>query len=174
MDQTLRLILDELEDRVEQIFAATEELREVVGDGKATRHLLDSIFRNVHSLKASASSNDLDDLSRIAHQFENLLHALRVGKTLMDDEVLRAFDDTCDALFASLRQTESANSQSYESLFEQLQSLSETTARESRLDIDVILSLVPTEIWQALSEEEKHRLESAVGEGASLFLVATS
>src|SRR5206468_133631 len=37
-----------------------------------------------------------------------------------------------------------------------------------------ILSLVPTEIWQALSEEEKHRLESAVGEGASLFLVVTS
>ena len=173
-------ILDELEDRVEQIFAATEELREVAGDGKTTRQLLDSIFRNVHSLKASAASNDLDNLAHIAHQFENLLHALRVGKACMNDEVLRAFDEISDAMFASLRPSESSTTRSTNSpssldaLFHRLKALSEQTVRNGRLELEVVLNAVPSEIFQALSEEEKHRLAQAIGEGGSLFMLATS
>lgn len=174
MDQTQRLILDELEDRVEQIFVATEDLREAVGDGKTTRDLLESIFRNVHSLKASASSNGLDNLTKIAHQFENLLHSLRVGRIDLTEPVLRAFDETGDALYSSLRDVPNVTSQSYEQLFAQLQQLSEATDRTSRLEVEVILNAIPPEIWQALSDSEKHRLEQSVGEGASLFLVATS
>jgi two-component system chemotaxis sensor kinase CheA len=170
VDQTHRLILDELEDRVERIFAATEDLREAIGDGKTSRQLLDSIFRNVHSLKASASSNGLDVLTRIAHQFENLLHSLRVGQATLNNPVLQAFDDTAEAMFSSLREESSVN---FEELFSRLQLLSEPTARVSRLEVDVILNAVPAEIWQALSEEEKHRLEQSLGEGTSLFLITT-
>ncbi|HEY5444195.1 MAG TPA: Hpt domain-containing protein, partial [Pyrinomonadaceae bacterium] len=166
-------ILDELEDRVEQIFAATQELREAAGDGKTTRQLLDSIFRNVHSLKASASSNDLDNLAHIAHQFENLLHALRVGKAYLNVEVLRAFDEISDAMFASLR-PESSQTSSLDTLSHRLQELSEQKVRSSRLEVDIVLNAVPSEIWEALSEEEKHRLEQAIGEGGSLFMLATS
>jgi len=166
-------ILDELEDRVEQIFAATQELREVAGDGKTTRQLLDSIFRNVHSLKASASSNGLDNLAHIAHRFEDLLHALRVGKAYLNVEVLRAFDEISDAMFASLRPNSSQTS-SLDALSHRLQKLSEQTVRSSRLEVDEILNAVPSEIWEALSEEEKHRLGQAIGEGGSLFMLATS
>ena len=174
MDPTHRQLVGELEDRVEQIFAATEELREVSGEGKTTRQLIDSIFRNVHSLKASASSAGFEDLVQIAHQFENLLHALRVGRAHMNDEVLRGFDETAQALFSSLRFIAGATKPSYEELFVRLASLSESSARGERLEVEVILNAVPAEIWQALKEEEKHRLKQAVGEGASLFLVATS
>jgi two-component system chemotaxis sensor kinase CheA len=167
-------VWDELEDRVEQIFAATEQLREVVGDGKITRQLLDSIFRNVHSLKASASSNDIDTLAAIAHHFENLLHALRTGKINLDDEVLRAFDDTADAMFSCLRPSEPVTTSSFDKLLNQLESLSQATATGSRPESEVVLNAVPVEIWRSLSEEEKHRLEQALGEGAILFLVNTS
>ena len=111
MDQTHTLLLDELEDRVERIFIATEDLREATGDGKTSRQLLESIFRNVHSLKAAASSSNLTDLTRIAHEFENLLHSLRVGRIILNDSVLRAFDETTDAMHTSLRDESAANQQ---------------------------------------------------------------
>ncbi len=170
VDQTHRLILEELEDRVEHIFAATEDLREAIGDGRTSRQLLESIFRNVHSLKASASSNGLDELPRIAHQFENLLHSLRVGRTTLTDAALQAFDETAEAMFSILRADASVN---FEELFNRLQLLSEPTDRGRRLEVDLILHAVPGDIWEALSELEKHRLEQSVGEGANLFLVAT-
>jgi two-component system chemotaxis sensor kinase CheA len=167
-------IWDELEDRVEQVFATTEKLREVVGDGKTTRQLLDSIFRNVHSLKASASSQNIDNLARIAHHFENLLHALRTGRANLNDHVLQAFDDTADAMFGCLRQSEPVATSNSQELFNRLESLSAETATGNRLEIEVVLNAVPVEIWQSLSDEEKHRLKQTLGEGAILFLVNTS
>jgi chemotaxis protein histidine kinase CheA len=64
---------------VQQIFDAIEELRQAVDDGPRRRKLLDTLFRNVHNLKAIASANGLNNLVNAAHEFENLLHSLRTG-----------------------------------------------------------------------------------------------
>jgi len=165
-------LLDELEDRVEQIFNATEKLHEVTPEGRTARHLLDSIFRNVHSLKASAASNNLNDLALISHEFENLLHSLRVGKTRITDEVLRAFDETADAMFSSLH-SQGANPVSPLALIDRLRLLSEGTPGD-RAEVKVTADFVPAEIWKSLSEDEKHRLKLVIKEGARLFLLSVS
>ena len=59
------------------IFTAVEQLREVAGDGPATRRILDALFRHVHNLKANASASALNDLVSAAHEFENVLHSMR-------------------------------------------------------------------------------------------------
>lgn len=59
------------------IFAAVEQLREVAGDGPATRKAIDTLFREVHNLKANAAANGLKDLAAAAHEFENVLHSIR-------------------------------------------------------------------------------------------------
>ena len=61
------------------IFTAVEELREVAGDGPATRKVIDKLFRHVHNLKANASANGLNELAAAAHEFENVLHSIRTG-----------------------------------------------------------------------------------------------
>lgn len=165
-------MLAELEDRVEQILAALEQLREVVDDGKQTRQILDSVFRTVHSLKASAAANNLDDPARIAHQFENLLHSLRTGKATLNARVLRAFDETAEALLNSLH--ESPDQADLTQLFNQLQQLSEAGGRGPGMEVEIVLSALPTEVWQSLSDSEKHRLKESVGEGARLYLVTAS
>jgi len=53
-----------------------EQLR-AAGDGPQARKLLDTLFRQVHNLKARAAANGLTDLAAAAHEFENVLHALR-------------------------------------------------------------------------------------------------
>ena len=54
-----------------------EQLRQAAANGPQARKLLDTLFRSVHSLKASASANGLTNLANAAHEFENVLHSLR-------------------------------------------------------------------------------------------------
>lgn len=79
---------DEFENRFSQISASIDELR--AGAGKNRRELLDKLFRNVHSLKAAAHANGLNDLAARAHEFEDLLHAIRTGRASLDE--LTGFD----------------------------------------------------------------------------------
>ncbi|HEX5966255.1 MAG TPA: ATP-binding protein [Pyrinomonadaceae bacterium] len=74
---------DEFEDRLTQISAAIDQVRTT--SGKDRRDLLDALFRNVHSLKAAAHANGLNDLAARAHEFEDLLHSVRTGKASLDD-----------------------------------------------------------------------------------------
>ena len=138
--------MSELEDHVEQICATVEALRDVAGDGPRTRKLLESLFRKVHNLKAAASANGLEQLSAMAHEFENTLHSLRTGKTSLDDEALAFLTETCDTLFENL------------------------PAHKPALASETI----PDEIWNSLKESERHSLRQSIAEGANLFLVQTS
>jgi len=90
--------LSELESQLEQIKAALADLRAHTGDGAATRKQLDSLFRRVHNLKAAAAADGLKDLSHAAHELENVLHALRTGKSTLDGQVLKQLTKTSAAL----------------------------------------------------------------------------
>ncbi|HKG80397.1 MAG TPA: ATP-binding protein [Pyrinomonadaceae bacterium] len=81
--------MSELEDKLQQINAALEDLRAARNDGPRTRQQLDSLFRRVHNLKAEASVDGLTDLSDAAHKLEDVLHALRTGTSTLDHNVLQ-------------------------------------------------------------------------------------
>ena len=74
---------DDFAERLAQISARIELLR--ASTGKDRRESLDALFRNVHSLKAAAHANGLTDLAARAHEFEDLLHAVRTGKASLDE-----------------------------------------------------------------------------------------
>lgn len=82
---------------LEQIRIAVEELRNAE-DGPAKRKLLDSLFRTVHSLKATAAADGLTELSHAAHELENVLHALRTGNSTLDGNILQQLTETSAAL----------------------------------------------------------------------------
>jgi chemotaxis protein histidine kinase CheA len=74
---------DEFEERLTQISATIDQLR--ARTGKDRRELVDQLFRDVHSLKAAAHANGLIDLAARAHEFEDLLHAIRTGNASLDE-----------------------------------------------------------------------------------------
>jgi two-component system chemotaxis sensor kinase CheA len=74
---------DEFQERIRQISATIDQLRATTG--KDRRVLLDTLFRTVHSLKAAAHANGLNDLAARAHEFEDLLHAVRTGRASLDE-----------------------------------------------------------------------------------------
>jgi two-component system chemotaxis sensor kinase CheA len=81
--------LSDLEDKLEQIKTTLAELRATTSDGPETRKQLDSLFRQVHSLKAVATADGLTDLSHAAHELENVLHSLRTGESTLDNHALQ-------------------------------------------------------------------------------------
>ena len=81
--------MSDLEDKLEQIRTTLAELRATTSDGPETRKQLDSLFRQVHSLKAVAAADGLTDLSHAAHELENVLHSLRTGESTLDNHALQ-------------------------------------------------------------------------------------
>ncbi len=176
MDQTQREFLVEVEDLVEHIFADLDELRATGTEGRARRKLIDRVFRRVHSVKGSAASSGLEVVSQIAHEFENLLDEVRAGRVLIDDAVVDTCESATEALAESLRLTASGIVEpSRRALFERLQAAARNRAAASELpNSEAILKNIPFEIWESLTEPEKHQLVSNVAEGSPLFVVATS
>ena len=183
MDQTQREFLVEIEELVEQIFADLDELRDLQADGRATRkqrlgrQLIDRIFRRVHSVKGSAASCGLEVVSHIAHEFENLLAEIRGGQVLVGNSVVDTCESATEALSESLSLAASGVVEpSRRALFERLQAATSKTgeAAASQGDTKAVLRNVPFEIWESLTEPERQRLVSVVGEGSPLFVVATN
>ena len=174
MDQNQNLVFEELEERAEKIFATIEELRAKSGDGRQRRELLDSIFRDVHSVKGAASASSLHQLGTIAHEFEGLLHSLRIGEAQLDRQVLQAIEEAAQALLDELGPHDSGNQRNQTALFNRLRQLSDSPSNRRLGDVASLLNAVDPEIRQTLSQEEKYRLEESVGEGANFYLVTTN
>ena len=138
-----------INDRVDQISTTIEELRQASTDGRKSRQLLDSLFRTVHSFKAAASAEGLTNLSRTAHEFEDILHGLRTGKITLDAEVLRVFDQTIVAL------REGTQISGFARLNNRPSTFSDTLPAE----------------FAKLKDDEKHRATAALREGANLYVM---
>ncbi|HEY8187258.1 MAG TPA: ATP-binding protein [Pyrinomonadaceae bacterium] len=184
MDQNQREFLVEIEELVEQIFDDLDELRatQAAGQGKSSgrdnRQLIDRIFRRVHSVKGSAASCELEVVSQIAHEFENLLEEIRAGQVQVDDAVVDICESATEALSESLSLAASGIVEpSRRALFDRLQAAAQNkTGKISALgdETEAVLKNVPFEIWQSLTAPEKQRLIDIVAEGTPLLVVATS
>ena len=142
----------ELIDRVEQISALIADLRQSAGDGRKSRELIDSLFRAVHSFKAAASAEGRHDASGAAHEFENLLQALRTGELKLDNELLQFLNDSAAGLL------DGTGASSFDSL--------------TLLKVDKVRgqALLPDE-FATLRDEERHRATAALQEGANLYVM---
>lgn len=138
-----------INERLVQISATIEQLRQQAADGRRSRDLVDSLFRSVHTFKAAASAAGFTDLSRTAHEFENLLHALRTGKVMLDAEVFRVFDET----IVALRNGSPSTINGFKGV------TNDTNDYE-----------LPPE-FPKLKDEERHRANAALREGANLYLM---
>ncbi len=60
--------------------------------------VMTSIFRSAHTLKGNSAAMGFDNLSETAHAIEDLLDALRQGKTHMDDHIMNLIFEGVDMI----------------------------------------------------------------------------
>jgi two-component system chemotaxis sensor kinase CheA len=186
-DQVLREFLAEADERIEVLFADIERLRRVhaEADGRERRELIARIFRHVHTLKGSAATLPrLASVSRLAHEFENLLDAIRGGRAPLTDAAIDACEDATNALSLALASIAQGNDDAAAAteippaIFEQLRRhaggppprpVNRETEQRTRS-----VAAVPQEIAGALSSVEGRHLSESVKEGARALLVAAA
>lgn len=185
-EQLLREFLAEADERIEVLFADIERLRRVhaAADGRARRELIARIFRHVHTLKGSAATLPrLASLSRLAHEFENLLDAIRSGRAPLTDASVDTCEDATHALalilLASVAQDGDASPELPPAIFQQLrqharvQTLSADEATNKSTRVTSVAAL-PEEIARGLSAVEQRQLRESEREGARVLLLAAS
>lgn len=163
MDQTQNEFSEELEERIEHLFTAIDELRESIANGPVRRELLDRIFRYTHNIKGSAATNGLKRVSEIAHEFENLLVSIRSGRVTLDEPTLDSFEETAQLLLDQVTSTNRL-----------VRRVVLSEERVSRVNSESTLEALPHELSKSLTEEERWNLAAALEEGSKLFIVSTS
>ncbi len=177
-EQLLREFLTESEDLIEVLFGDLQALRARHREGRARRELVGRIFRHVHTIKGSAAAAGLDAVGELAHEFETLLDAVRMGRVAIDEAVLEAFEASVNSIAAMLNAVAHNESASLpHTLVEQLRRLAfaaaqlPTAIHGDALTSNPALASLPAGTLVSLSDYEQHRLHEAVTEGARLFVV---
>src|ERR1043166_917427 len=137
-DQLLNEFLAGAEEIIEGLHADLASLRARRGEGRARRELVGRIFRQVHTVKGTASSAGLEAASRLAHAFE----AAARGASL---PVPQRLVERMQSLTAANSNAENSGGE--------------------RGDADEFARL-PREVVRALGEYERQRLREAAREGA--------
>lgn len=175
MELPRRQFISETEDLIEQVFGALDELRGHPA-AQRQRELIADIFRQIHRIKGSAATLSFSGLAEIAHEFEHLLSALRDGHLAVSDAIL----DQCENATVALSESSTLAGAgivepSRRELFESLRALAPGSESNPVLEasLSIVLSQLPSELAQALTDEEKRRIGRRHAEGNSLCVIAT-
>ncbi len=135
---------------------------------------LNAVFRAAHSLKGLSAMFGLDGISKLAHRAEDLLDALRLGKTPLSPELLDTLGQTVDLLQSMLgeasRGDDSADLRAAaDALAGELSRLASGAEAE---DVDVLDQVgIDPQIRSVFTEYEEHRLRENVKKGVGLWKV---
>ncbi|PYT01226.1 MAG: hypothetical protein DMF65_07980, partial [Acidobacteria bacterium] len=170
-DRLLSEFLSEAEDLLEELYADVARLRARRSEGRARRELVGRLFRHVHTFKGTASAAGLDAAGALAHEFETLLDAVRLGRAAADDAVLDAFEDATAALAESVGASASGEGAAETgALVARLRVLAHARTPNAMDDEDVT-GLLPADVAWELTAYERRRLCEAVREGARAYVV---
>ncbi|WPB73618.1 chemotaxis protein CheA [Archangium violaceum] len=136
--------------------------------------LINGIFRAAHSLKGLSALFGQERISKLAHQAEDLLDRLRLGKLSLDDQVLDSLIETLDVLQALLAEASREVSSDVLSgrvteLGTRLANLGMTAAAVDEDPLDRLE--LDAQVRAVFTEYEEHRLRENVRRGVALFRV---
>ena len=135
---------------------------------------LNAVFRAAHSLKGLSAMFGLESISRLAHRAEDLLDALRLGKTPHQQPLLDALGQTVDVLQEMLGEaSRGEDSTELKERAEQLGTELQHLAGGGAVDGADVLDQVgiDPQVRAVFTEYEEHRLRENVKKGVGLWKV---
>ena len=136
--------------------------------------LINSIFRGAHSLKGLAGMFGFLEIAELAHNLENLLDSLRLGKIPLTQAVMGVLFDSMDLLGNLVRNAGEGASETH--------SITQAVARinscisAQKIGSDSPLSRLglPAKLLGTLTEYEEHRLLENAKRGRKIYSVRAS
>ncbi|GAM08192.1 chemotaxis protein CheA [Geobacter sp. OR-1] len=167
--------LAEAEEIVDQLNNDLVNLGDCADTGDCNPDLLNSIFRGAHSLKGLAGIFGFGEIGELAHNMENLLDSLRLGKINLNPSIMNVLFDAMDLLGNLVRGAGDGHLDT--SGIPAMVARINTCANTSRNNADdsPLASLGLSEsVLNALTEYEEHRLIENVKKGKSIFSIIAS
>ncbi len=176
--KAVKEFLAEAEEIIDQLGSELADLADMADSGDLSPDLLNSIFRGAHSLKGLAGMFGFGDVSDLAHNMENLLDNLRLGKLTISPALISVLYSSHELLSILIRSVEDGTSSVH---------ADEMTACINRINACLApqpepasaqsplqrLGL-PERVLGALTEYEEHRLLDNLNKGKAILNVHTS
>lgn len=169
--------LAEAEEIVELLGSELADLSDMAESGDLSPDVLNSIFRGAHSLKGLAGMFSFSDVAELAHNMENLLDWLRLGKLNLTQQLMSVLFDAHELLSTLVRVLASGDD------INMAQDIAACVAKinaclappEKQGDVNPLESLgLSAQILSALTEYEEHRLKDNLAKGRTLYNIHTS
>jgi two-component system chemotaxis sensor kinase CheA len=169
--------LAEAEEIVEQLGTELADLADMAESGELNPDVLNSIFRGAHSLKGLAGMFNFGDVAELAHNMENLLDWLRLGKLNITQNLMTVLFDAHELLSNLVRVLASG---------ENISMASEIAGCVAKINaclappekpggVSPLEALaLPSHVQGALTEYEEHRLKDNLAKGRTIFNIHTS
>ncbi|MBI3072737.1 MAG: chemotaxis protein CheA [Deltaproteobacteria bacterium] len=161
--------LAEAQEIVDHLSSTLLAVDQGTKSGGVDPDLINTFFRHAHSLKGLAGMFGQTEVGGIAHHFENVLDALRLGRVRLDRDNLDLFYETIETFHAQLAAVAGgpAHGRDMDALTARLDAAERSKAPWQKSG----LPRVPVEpaIAEVLSEYEEHRLRENLARGATLY-----
>jgi two-component system chemotaxis sensor kinase CheA len=170
-----REFVSEAEDILERLREGLAQLADV-GGADPDPAVVNDLFRSAHSLKGLSGMFGFDALGDLAHQLEDSLDDLRMGRARVDGPIVLLAGEAVVTFAAGLEALGRGGTlDDVAASVADLRSRLETTREgATRQETDLAsLDLDPGTL-RALTEYEEHRLRENLGRGRRIHLVETS
>jgi two-component system, chemotaxis family, sensor kinase CheA len=175
MGKAVKDFLAEAEEIIDQLSLDLVGLSDSTETGEFNPELINSIFRGAHSLKGLAGMFGFTDIAELAHNLENLLDSLRLGKVALSQSALSVLFDAMD-LLGSLVRNAGSDSIDADTISQTVARINSCiTAKSPEESASPLMRLgLPDRVLNALTEYEEHRLLENVKKGRGIYSVSAS
>jgi two-component system chemotaxis sensor kinase CheA len=175
LGKAVKDFLAEAEEIIDQLSLDLVGLSDCADTGDCNPDLVNSIFRGAHSLKGLAGMFGFTDIADLAHNLENLLDSLRLGKAALNQTTVSVLFDSMELLGTMVRGagTGVSDTQGIERAVSRINScLSMPPTAET---VSPLVGLgISEKILGALTEYEEHRLLENVKKGRGVYSIHAS
>jgi two-component system chemotaxis sensor kinase CheA len=168
--------LSEAQEIVESLNRDILQLDDNIKRDKKDPDLINNIFRSAHSLKGISGMFGVKKMADIAHDLENLLDSLRMGKVTISADVIDVLFEAVEVfnqLIAESGGGPKVAKKVISGLMKQIEKVSKSSAgAEEENPLDTIV--IDSGILSVLTEYEEYRLIDNIRSGVNLFKVHAS
>ena len=175
LGKAVKDFLAEAEEIIDQLSLDLVGLSDCAETGECNPDLVNSVFRGAHSLKGLAGMFGFLEIAELAHNLENLLDSLRLGRVPLDHGTITVLFDSMELLGNLVR---GAGSGIYEE-----HAISLAVAQINACITDVhktdpqapLTRLgIPAKVLNTLTEYEEHRLLENAKKGRRIYSIRAS
>jgi len=171
--------LAEAEEIIDQLSLDMVNLSDCAESGECSPDLINSIFRGAHSLKGLAGMFGFTDIAELAHNMENLLDSLRLGRVTLDQNMVSVLFDAMDILATLIRIAGGESGEDQVSAPPVAPVVSRINAclhdgRKTASASPLERLGIPERVLNALTEYEEHRLLENIKKEKRIFSIRAS